>query len=212
MNASAILSVALIGNGELGSPEIMREQIKKSEKVIAIDGGLRYCEVMGIRPDLIVGDFDSVEPSLLLKYKDVYQCVFPRDKDFTDLELGITKAEEFNPTNIILFGALGGRPDHALYNLNLLGRMPGKLRIETESETLYAITDQVVIDCFPGQTLSLMPIGDSAEGVTSKGLKWELNQATLNTYFMSLSNVALQEKITVNIQNGVLLVVLVKRR
>ncbi len=211
MNASLVLSVALVANGELGSPEIMREQVKKSEKIIAIDGGLHHCEAMGIRPDLIVGDFDSVDHSLLLKYKDVYQYAFPRDKDFTDLELGITKAEEFNPKYIIIYGALGGRPEHALYNLNLLGRMLGKLRIETESETLYAITDQVEIDCFPGQTLSLLPIGDSAEGVTSKGLKWELNQATLNTHFMSLSNVAMQEKITIKIQNGVLLVVLVKR-
>lgn len=205
MSISYVVSVALIANGEMPHPETMAPFVRQSEKVIAVDGGLKYCDKMEITPDFMIGDFDSADPKLLEKYKDIPKSTYPRDKDFTDLELAIVKAQEFNPQKIILYAVLGKRTDHSLYNLNLLGRMPGKLWIETESETLYAIRDHVVIDCYPGQTVSLIPLASSAKGVTTKGLKWEMTDADLSQDFMSISNIALKDKVTVTVKQGLLL-------
>lgn len=203
-------SVALVANGELFDLVAMERQIRQCDAVIAVDGGLRYCEAMGIWPDFIIGDFDSVDSALFEKYRDIPHQIFPVDKDHTDLELGIHKALSMNAQSVILFAALGKRADHTLYNLHLLAKLPGKLRIETESETLYAITDQVVISCTPGQTLSLLPLNEKAEGVNSEGLKWELQEAVINKDFMSISNVALSSKVKISIRKGILLLCLNK--
>jgi thiamine pyrophosphokinase len=203
-------TAALVANGGLDNPALIARFVRKCDYVIAVDGGLHHCEAMGVRPDCILGDFDSVEASLLEKYDDIPQLTFPADKDFTDLELGIEKAWEREPDKVFLFCALGKRTDHSLYNLQLLGRLPGKLWIETETETLYAIEGQHEIACTAGQTVSFFPMYGHAEGVTTKGLKWELRDATMGKELVSISNIALKPKVNVAVRKGILLCCLVK--
>ncbi len=71
-------------------------------------------------------------------------------------------------------------------------------------------TDQVVISCKPTQTVSLLPLAERAEGVTTEGLKWELQEAVIDKDFMSISNVALTTQIKITVRNGVLLLCLNK--
>lgn len=201
---------ALIANGAIENYSVIAELIRKHACVIAVDGGLVHCDRMGIVPDMIIGDLDSVEPELLSKYSTVAIRNFPIDKDETDLELALQSV--FTPTveKITLFGALAKRSDHALSNLHLIRRYPQKVYIETENELIFAFDGPIVIPCHKGQTISFIQLGDPVSGVTSKGLKWEMNNATFNKYFFSISNICLKNPVEITLSCGDLLCCLQK--
>lgn len=85
---------------------------------IAADSGLETAEKLGIKPDIIIGDFDSVEPELLAEYQNIIK--YPAQKDDTDSMLCVKYALEHGFTDIIIIGGTGGRLDHTLANLALL--------------------------------------------------------------------------------------------
>ena len=204
------VSAALVGNGAIHDYSLIASLIRDYNHCIAVDGGLAHCQAMNILPDLIIGDFDSISPELLKNYAKVPTQIFPKDKDQTDMELAIAAVQGFNVEKIALFGALENRTDHALSNLYLMCRFPNHIIIETERETLFSIEGHRHVNCYPGQCISLIPIGSSAEGVTTHGLKWELKNATLNKNFFSLSNVCLHSFFEISIRQGNLLCCLLR--
>lgn len=198
----AAMNIAIIGNGEIRNPAILKKLLSGYSKFIAADGGANNCLILGITPDLIIGDLDSITPETLQAFAHVPTKKFPCDKDFTDLELAVREAEDAE--NITLFCATGSRADHSLANIYLLAQFPNRILIETEEETIGAFQKKIILNCTPGQTLSLIPMGNPAVGVTSKGLKWELNQATLDTHFLSISNVCLANSVFLSLDSGTL--------
>ena len=99
--------------------------LKKSkyEKVIAVDGGLEAAKELGIIPDVIVGDFDTVRPEILSYYRKMEHIIWEvhqPEKDDTDTELAIKRALAMNCSHITLLGATGGRLDHMVGNIHLL--------------------------------------------------------------------------------------------
>jgi thiamine pyrophosphokinase len=203
-------SIAIVANGSIRNFDFFSESIQSHSYLIAVDGGLNYCNEMGLTPDLIIGDFDSVSDALLALYTSSEIRRFPADKDFTDLELALEIALKKNPQRITLYGALEKRIDHSIYNLYLLCRHPFILQIESEYETVFAINKSTSIDCFQGQTLSLLPFGGTVKGVTTKGLKWELNNASFDQNMMSISNVCLSDHVKISFEQGILICSLVK--
>ncbi len=177
-----------------------------------MDGGLIYCKDLGLRPALIVGDFDSCPLHLLEEYANVPQILLPRDKDQTDLEVAI--AEEFRrgAKKITLFGAWGKRVDHSLVNVLLLTRHPGKLFLETETELLFGVGKNAIFSSFPGQTLSLIPLDGPVLGITTKGLKWELNEGQIDQSFIGISNICLGREVEISIKKGILICCLIKEK
>lgn len=194
-------SYALVANGAFDNPFSLAPLIRSCQSIVAVDGGLLHCHTIGVTPDLIIGDFDSTPPALLQKYSQVPVQAFPKDKDQTDLELAIQFVYRKEMEKIAVFGALGKRTDHTLSNLHLLRRFPGKIVFETETETLFSIQGTQEIKTFPGQTLSLIQMGKAC-GITTKGLRWELNKANFDKYLYSLSNIAHGHSFQVTIEEG----------
>ena len=95
---------------------------EKYTMIIAADRGLELTERLGILPDLIVGDFDSVSDTVLRKYRDksIPIKTFPKEKDKTDTQLAIEMSLEYHPDRLDIVGATGSRCDHMLANLYLL--------------------------------------------------------------------------------------------
>jgi thiamine pyrophosphokinase len=200
--------IALIANGLIEDCPLIRERILTYPKIIAVDGGLNHCIAMNITPNLIIGDFDSAEKQHLSEMSSIPTMLFPADKDETDLELAIREALKSNPEKITVFGATGLRTDHTLGNLYLTELAPKRIYLETERELIWTIEGETLIETFPGQTLSLIPLGFPAKGVTTQGLKWNMDNATLNKNFISISNVSLDSTVKVTIAEGSVLCVL----
>jgi len=203
-------SVALIANGAIHDYAFIAGLLRGYDKRIAVDGGLIHCHTMHVQPDLLVGDFDSVSAELLHLYRDTPMQKFPRDKDETDMEIAVQAADTMGVKKIGIFGAMEWRTDHAVANLHLMRRHAHKVIIETERESLFVISGKSRLACHPGQTVSLIPLGAPAKGVTTKGLKWELNHSTLDTNFMSISNICLENSFDITIDEGDLICCLLR--
>jgi thiamine pyrophosphokinase len=200
-----VKTAALIANGAIHNYPQMRSLIMQYQKRIAVDGGLLHCRAMGIIPDLIVGDLDSVPEGLTKEYPDTPIIIFPSDKNYTDMELAIAAVNTPSLVKIGVFGGLERQTDHSLANLHIACRYPGKIFFETERETAFAIKGSQMLDCLPGQKISLIPLGAPAHGVTTRGLNWELSEATLDRDFMSISNVCLGNSVAISVDGGIVI-------
>lgn len=198
-------TIALVVNGEMNDYSLIKKFVLQYDRCVAVDGGLKHCQKMSIRPDLIIGDCDSIAEELLSNYRDIPIQVFPVDKDDTDTALAIKLVNHEHVKKIGLFGAFGLRIDHSLGNLYLMSNFPEKVIIETEKETTFIIQGEYTLHCKPGQTLSLIPLGDRATGVYTEGLKWNLTDATLDNHFHSLSNICVETTVNIKINKGQLM-------
>lgn len=175
--------------------------------VIAADGGLRHTEAVGVKPDIILGDFDS-----LGKTPDGAE-VFPVEKDDTDSMLAIKRGLEMGCGQFLLYGALDGdRLEHTVANYQALmfladrvarGWLIGKKQIAT------VIKNGGI--AFPAGCkgyLSVFCLGPDARGVAIRGTKYKLEDATLTADFpLGVSNQFTDEPGQVLVKNGKLLLI-----
>jgi thiamine pyrophosphokinase len=191
---------AIVANGQIDHFDL-----KPFKTIIACDGGLLHLDRLGITPSLIIGDFDSVSQELLDKYSHIKQ-VHLDDQNYTDLEKTLHYLEPFDSITVI--GALGKRTDHTLTNLILLSQYKGRLFYENEREKLYVLNSEEKVKVKPEQTLSLIPLNGAVSGITTVGLKWELKNGALDKNFVGISNIALQDEVTIRHECGDLLLCL----
>jgi thiamine pyrophosphokinase len=196
---------ALVANGHIENYAYTTRQLSQFSHIIAVDGGLDHCHNMNIRPFEVVGDLDSVTPATLELYRDIPLFRYPSDKDETDLELAIARAGPSSSNHVVVFGATGCRMDHSIANLYLLARYPGCLTFESDTEIIFAIEKKCMVATQPGQVISLLPLGESVQGVQTSGLRWELNLATLSNNFLSVSNECIGTQVSISAQTGTLL-------
>jgi thiamine pyrophosphokinase len=201
---------ALVANGKINCYKKILPLIQQHECIIAVDGGTHHCHQMNITPDMIIGDLDSTSPEMLRHYANVPVRRFNSEKDETDLELALQSIYTPEAEKITIFAALEKRTDHTLANLHLIRRYPMKVFIETESERLFVVNGPLEIPCTPGQTVSFIHLGTPATGVTSSGLKWEMQNATFSKYYFSLANICLSHSIRLTLTSGDLLCCLQK--
>ena len=184
----------------------LREPPREGDLQIAADAGLHLCERLGVRPDVVLGDFDSLGKAP--KHPNVLQL--PVEKDDTDTMFALKLGLEKGYRRFYIYGGLGGkRPDHTIANMQALlfllshgarGWLFGEnyvwtavknssLRIEGEGD--------VAVFCFDGK----------AEGVSIKGLKYELDDAEISSDFpLGVSNSFASREAEISVKNGTLLI------
>jgi thiamine pyrophosphokinase len=197
--------IALITRGNLAPSEKLLLRIQSYPYIVAVNGGLTHCFNQGIKPNLIMGDFDTASDDAMLAFSKIPKRQFRQDTAQTDLEIALQEIYHEGCQEITIFGGISERIDHSLANLLLLARYPGILYLETEQELFFVIKDREELDCFPSQRISLIPLNGSVTGVTTQGLKWDMRNATLDKYLMSLSNQAVGNKVTIQVKQGDLL-------
>jgi thiamine pyrophosphokinase len=177
--------VLIIASGELVAeigPRLRRASV---DHVVAVDGGADHCRALGMVPDLIVGDLDSIAPETLAHFTKLGIPFerHPPHKDETDLELALLSAVRHGAEHIILAGVLGGRLDMTVANVLLLTRPQwGHVRVELwePRRTTWLIRPPgEALHGQPGDTLSLIALQGDAEGLTTAGLAYPLNDETL---------------------------------
>jgi len=180
--------------------------LAKDDFIIAADGGLAHTEMLGIKPDGILGDFDS------LGYTPEGSTVFPVEKDDTDAMLAVRKGLELGYKSFYLYGSLDGpRLDHTVANFQTLqflcdhgayGYLIGKDYMVTAVRNGALHFDASCTGIF-----SVFCMGTDAEGVTIKGGKYDAEDVTLSAGFpLGVSNHFEGRAVTVSVEKGSLLV------
>jgi len=181
--------------------------------LVAVDGGLRHLKRLELKPDMLIGDLDSVDADELAEIEEVGVEVlrFPPAKDQTDLELALVAALTRGYREIVIAFGLGGRLDHSLGNLALLSRPDLKevsLRFDDGETEVFLAGASFRAVCQPGDIVSLLPWNGAARDITTTGLEYPLKGETLLPWqTRGVSNLCTGEEFSVSHGQGGLLVI-----
>jgi thiamine pyrophosphokinase len=181
--------------------------------VVAADKGLEHALALGLEVAVAVGDFDSASAESVAVAEAAGTRIerLPHDKDATDLELALDLAAAMSPKRILVLAGDGGRLDHHLAALLLLGsdRYAGsQVDALVGSARVHVVRGARTLDGAPGELLTLLALHGPAEGVTTEGLAYPLRGETLELgSSRGVSNVFAAETARVSVQNGVLLAI-----
>jgi thiamine pyrophosphokinase len=213
MNMSQIVNI--ISGGRLGDQSFFQEKIARMENclIICCDGGARHVQYSRIKPDVIIGDMDSIDPALLESYsaQGIKIIKHPANKDFTDTELALDYAVSLKPEAIYIWGALGGRIDHTLANVFLLCRGQEKgirTYLVDEYGEAFVLDKEATFINETGKTVSLLALSPEVTGITLSGFLYPLKEGTLVMgESRGISNVINDARAGINIRQGKLLVI-----
>ncbi len=208
------MKVVIVCNGSVKDYNAIREFFDKADYIISVDGGAGHLRKLGITPDVLLGDFDSADKEDLLYFQSqgIKAEKFPVEKDMTDSELAIERALEKGADEVIFIGAVGTRFDHSMANILLLKKLLDKkvsACIADEHNRIYMFDSTFSLQRQEGYKLSLIPVSNWVTGVTTKGLKYPLSNATMHLgTSWGVSNEFCEDTATVTIGEGILLVCL----
>lgn len=195
----------IIGAGDFNSVDFKHTA---EDFIIAADGGYKYLLDIGCIPDIVIGDFDSLgcvpEHPAVIRLNAV--------KDETDMAAAMNIAYERGYREFYVYGAAGGRIDHTIANIQLLANLSKlmcNVYIFSENQIITAITDNTkYFDTTHKGYISVFAYDTSVTGVTLKGLKYPLNDATITNRFpIGISNEFIGEDSSITVKNGTLLIV-----
>ena len=208
---------------------LLRQAEEKSpfDYCIAADSGLESADLLGLKVDYLIGDYDSVNAELLARYRgEVDNAVFPREKDYTDTELAVKTAIKLikeedagglqaGDVCVTILGASGTRLDHTLANIGLLSQFEeagikafiidknNRVRmISGESQVTISIRKQF------GNYISCIPLTPEVRGLTMKGFKYGLDDYELvQGVSICVSNEITEDEGVIKISSGKMLVI-----
>jgi thiamine pyrophosphokinase len=181
--------------------------------VIAADSGAVEAERLGLPVALLVGDLDSAPSDLVERLETTGAAVdrYPADKDASDLELAIETAVGRGAERILVLGGDGGRLDHLLGAAFLLGSERwGAVRIDAVlgAALVHVVRGERRLRGHAGELISLFAVGGPADGVTTSGLRWRLEDDTLLAgSTRGLSNELVGATATIQVGRGVVLAI-----
>ena len=205
-------TVLILAGGATPTPQVQRA-LPPAAMCIAADSGIDHARRLGITPDVVVGDLDSVSADGLAWAEQTEAVIhrYPSEKDQTDLELAMEYAVEAEPTRIVVAGIGGGRFDHLLANFAVLAdrRYAGPHIDGLVGTALVSVVhDDRQLLGEVGELISLLAVGGRAEGVATTGLRYRLAGETLRAgSSRGVSNVFAARRATVSLVEGTLLAI-----
>lgn len=194
----------------------VKEFIKtiNAEYIIAADSGLKYIDELGLVPDMILGDYDSVEDGLLDKYKSTDIKTYPREKDYTDTHIAIINALKAGASDIYILGATGTRMDHTFTNIcNMKAALDCDVPcfIYDKHNKVYLVNDnmgEVKLAKYGqyGEYVSIVPLSEEAV-ISLSGFKYTLDNYVLHQGLsICQSNEIKENEAVINIKKGLVIV------
>ncbi len=206
--------VVIIAHGELKELNFYKNLIRDNDLIVCVNGGTGHALALGLKPDIVIGDLDSLRTSDRETVEQVKAKLIrhPSEKDKSDLELALDHAVGLQPSEILIIGALGGaRFEHAFINVLLLNIPLSKgipARIIEERQEIFMAKKEALLSGAKGDYLSLFALTEEVRGITTEGLKYPLNNESL--FYASsrgLSNELTSSQVKVSFQSGLLLLV-----
>lgn len=190
----------------------------RDEKIIAVDAGLEYLDRIGLCPDIVIGDFDTLGAEVLEKCSDKKGIeIFRYDpvKDASDLELAAELCRERGARELWALGALGGRMDHTLANLFLVCKWSAqelRLVLLDECNKIYVIEENTRIyrNAQYGKYVSFFPMGEPFPRLSLRGVKYPLEGFRPDPYknpSFLISNEIREDFAEIELEGGRLLVI-----
>ena len=195
----------LVGAGDFNE----NIELYEDDLLIAVDGGFDSLMNTGYRPDVLIGDLDSVTMEVP---ESVKVLKYPKEKDETDMFLAYRIGVRCGYTDFVILGGTGGRLDHTYANLSIL------LYAKEHGHNITMIDEHSMIICIknesvrlsgkPGSYLSAFAIGGKAYGVTIKGAKYEVEDANLSPSFpLGVSNEFTDTDALICVEDGALIII-----
>lgn len=209
--------IVIISGGSI-QDEFAKEWITQYQPdfIIVADSGMEFMRRVGLKPDMIIGDFDSVAVETLAYFREQQGIIFKElnpMKDDTDTEFAIRQAIGLGAKEITALGATGTRLDHVLGNVALLGiGLQEQVDIQlVDAHNRIRMIDKAIslikAEQF-GNFVSLLPYSGEVKGVTLKGFKYPLENFTMGSFSsLGISNEIVEEKAEILFEEGILLII-----
>lgn len=203
-----------------GDPRELTEGFN-ADLILCADGGYDHAKAAGITPDLLIGDLDSIQES---SDPEVEKLIYPSEKDDTDTGICLQTALDRGCRDILILGGLGGRLDHTISNIKLItgyADRADRIMIKDRDNACLVLkngsvtfnkSDALSASCGK-QYISVFSMTEKSYGVTETGFKYSLDDATLSFGdTIGTSNEQTDDKATVSVKDGILLIVISNER
>lgn len=193
------------------SPDFIKSRLRTDDFVICADAGADAMLKVGVKPNLIIGDFDSAK--FINRFNDVEIVTLPAVKDDTDTMYCVKYALHSGFKDFLFLNATGGRTDHTLANLSCLlflrnNGASGMISDQYNDISLLEKGDNVLYN-LKERTISVMPFACENVCLSYIGMMYPLNKSTVTAdYPYSISNVVLSDAATVTVHSGNALLIL----
>ena len=202
------MNILIIAAGNSNNPQKLLEYADAADYIICADAGYEHAKSVGIVPDILVGDFDSLseKPAEFLRV-----IKLPVEKDETDTLYALRFAFSKGATKIVLYGGIGSRFDHSYANICLLhhAMIRDIPMVVTDGTTEVYLTDsQLTLKGKKGQTISIYAFSDICQGVSLRGFYYPLENVLLEKYnIIGTSNLITEDVAEISVSDGNLLIV-----
>ena len=192
--------LVIVSNGLFPSHNIPMQKIKKAAFILACDGAADALLNHGFKPNLIIGDMDSISKENKNKFKNI--IIEKNNQSNNDLRKAIDYVKEKNIRNFSIVGATGKREDHTIGNIfSLLKYNDIKIKLYTDSGIFSCIHKSQNIESFKGQQISIFAT-DPTIKITSKHLKYNFNKNSISSIFYGTLNESLNDFFKLDISHG----------
>lgn len=197
----------IIGSGDC-SIDFLKSNIKEDDYIICADGGYNYALSADLSPDLLIGDFDSID-----KIPDFNNIIkLPIEKDITDCEAAFLEGKKIGFTSFVVFGGTGGRFEHTYANISVMANAVKQgldFTIVDEKHIFNCVYNSLIKIPFKKNTqISVFAFGGNAYNVTERGFHYSLDNATLKPFEpLGISNDIVSDYGVISVEDGSLLVI-----
>jgi thiamine pyrophosphokinase len=195
------MKTVILANGKYPVHEVPLRHLREAHLIICCDGAAKKLAAHGLEPGAIIGDLDSVPPSIRKKYHKI--MIADTDQDTNDLTKAVNWCVSKGIREVAIVGATGLREDHTLGNISLLADYSSMLKVTmlTDTGSFIVIDPGTIVTSVPGQQVSVFSL-DPAMGITSSGLRYPLNNLRLHSWWRGTLNEAAGDHFSLEFENG----------
>jgi thiamine pyrophosphokinase len=200
--------IAIIANGYVNDINFHKDLLEDADVIVCADGGADNAKKIGITPDYIIGDLDSVTSSAIEFFKEKSKIIKDSNQDSTDLEKALSLVDNLSPSEILIIGAIGNRLDHTLANILCLDQIKSdiKAQIVDEKNIIELVDNSADIVGDKDDIISIVPLTDVL-GLSYEGLKWLVSNKNTKFGWFGISNRLADNTAKISLKEGKLLII-----
>ena len=203
------MNILIVANGEIKDKIFCKNAAKNKDIIIAADAGADNCIKLGLNPDYVIGDLDSISSISRQKFKDI--IIHDESQNNTDLEKSIGLAKKLKCKNLEIICATGLREDHTFSNIISLLKTNFPSKITDGNHEIFIATKSIEIFGKKHDTISVIPVS-KVKGLTYFGLKFSVKNKNVETGWLGTSNEMTSSKAKITLKSGKIIVIKTKKK